>query len=641
MHHSKKLVLLIYVAIIVLLATSTLLTTSIYNSWWFVSIWVIIALLILCAIVKFKLWHRLPSMLLHCSLLFILMGAGVTYTFGEKGHIVLAPGDETSQFILEETLTPSSLPITLKLDSFVISYHPASKIPRNYTSYLSINGQEYQVSVNKILKIDGYRIYQTSYNNQGETILSVNHDPWGIAITYGGYIMFCIATILLLFSKNGRFRSHLRKASMIIAFMCVSTFSANASSIKGVPLNDANQMSRRQVLYNGRIAPFNTLAVDFVKKITGNTTYAGLSSEQVVASWVLYPESWAKQPFILVESESLQQKLGANSKYLSYDQFFTTDGEYRLKKIHEESQDCYNRDILEVDEKVELIFMLINNQLIKPLPNDVPPLSDLRIEAEIMYNSIPFAKIYFMLTLTIAILFLGFVIVKRKLFPYMVVVAFLLMLFQTVGYVMKWYIIQNIPLSNGPETMHFLSIMIIVIALCISRRNIYVLPLSMLLSGFFALVAHIGNMSSTITPIILVLDSPWLCIHVSVIMISYALLVLIMLISLIAICVKGERLRLMWLNKALLYPGVLLLGVGIFLGAVWANVSWGRYWGWDPKEVWALITLIIYALALHSEIIPRYHNPLFFHYFCVIAFISVLITYFGVNYFLGGLHSYA
>lgn len=641
MHHSKKLVLLIYVAIIVLLATSTLLTTSIYNSWWFVSVWVIIALLIICAIIKFKLWHRLPSMLLHCSLLLILIGAGVTYVFGEKGHIMLAPGDETSQFILEETLTPSSLPITLKLDSFVISYHTASEIPRDYTSYLSINGHEYKVSVNKILKINGYRIYQTSFNNQGETILSVNHDPWGIAITYGGYIIFGIATLLLLFSKNGRFRSYMRKASMIVVLMCVSAISANASSIKGVPLNDANQMSRRQILYNGRIVPFNTLAVDFVKKITGNATYAGLSPEQVVASWVLYPEDWAKQPFILVESESLKQKLGTNEKYLSYNQFFTPDGEYLLKKIHEDSQDCFNRDILEVDEKVELIFMLINNQLIKPLPEDVTPLSDLRIEVEIMYNNIPFVKIYFMLALTMAILFLGLVIVKKRLFRYMVGVAFLLMLFQTVGYVMKWYIIQHIPLSNGPETMHFLSIMIIVIALCIYKRNIYVLPLSMLLSGFFGLVAHIGNTSSTITPIMPVLDSPWLCIHVSVIMISYALLALIMLISVIAICIKNERLRLMWLNKALLYPGVLLLGVGIFLGAVWANVSWGRYWGWDPKEVWALITLIIYALALHSEIIPRYRNPMFFHCFCIIAFLSVLVTYFGVNYFLGGLHSYA
>jgi hypothetical protein len=91
----------------------------------------------------------------------------------------------------------------------------------------------------------------------------------------------------------------------------------------------------------------------------------------------------------------------------------------------------------------------------------------------------------------------------------------------------------------------------------------------------------------------------------------------------------------------LLYPAVFLLAAGIFIGAVWANVSWGRYWGWDPKEVWALITLLVYAAALHSSSLPRFRRSLFFHTFCVAAFLTVLITYFGVNFLLGGMHSYA
>ena len=99
--------------------------------------------------------------------------------------------------------------------------------------------------------------------------------------------------------------------------------------------------------------------------------------------------------------------------------------------------------------------------------------------------------------------------------------------------------------------------------------------------------------------------------------------------------------RLQVISRIILYPAVFLLAIGIFIGAVWANVSWGRYWGWDPKEVWALITMLVYALALHPASLPWFRRPVFFHVFSIIAFFSVLITYFGVNFLLGGMHSYA
>ncbi len=95
------------------------------------------------------------------------------------------------------------------------------------------------------------------------------------------------------------------------------------------------------------------------------------------------------------------------------------------------------------------------------------------------------------------------------------------------------------------------------------------------------------------------------------------------------------------LSRLMLYPAVFLLAAGIFIGAVWANVSWGRYWGWDPKEVWALVTMIIYSYGLHVRNFPLFGRPLLFHIFCIVAFITVIVTYFGVNFFLGGMHSYA
>ena len=129
-------------------------------------------------------------------------------------------------------------------------------------------------------------------------------------------------------------------------------------------------------------------------------------------------------------------------------------------------------------------------------------------------------------------------------------------------------------------------------------------------------------------------------------MFSYALFGLIALISFhgTLLCVRSETEKaeaLAALSHLLLYPAVFLLCIGIFIGAVWANVSWGRYWSWDPKEVWALITMLVYAAPLHFTSLKKFQSPKFFHLYCLLAFLSVLITYFGVNFLLGGMHSYA
>ena len=102
-----------------------------------------------------------------------------------------------------------------------------------------------------------------------------------------------------------------------------------------------------------------------------------------------------------------------------------------------------------------------------------------------------------------------------------------------------------------------------------------------------------------------------------------------------------QIIRLQIISHIILYPAVFLMAAGIFIGAIWANVSWGRYWGWDPKEVWALITMLVYAAALHPASLSSFRRPMFFHWFAVIAFLSVLVTYFGVNFIMGGMHSYA
>ena len=144
-------------------------------------------------------------------------------------------------------------------------------------------------------------------------------------------------------------------------------------------------------------------------------------------------------------------------------------------------------------------------------------------------------------------------------------------------------------------------------------------------------------------PLLPVLRSPFFSIHIATIVTAYALLLGMLVVGIIAILkpkdtARTERLK--GLSTAMLYPAVALLAMGIFIGAVWANVSWGNYWSWDPKEVWALITLIIYAAPLHGKLWKSFDKSLFFHIYSILAFLSVLFTYFGVNLLLGGVHAY-
>jgi cytochrome c biogenesis factor len=156
----------------------------------------------------------------------------------------------------------------------------------------------------------------------------------------------------------------------------------------------------------------------------------------------------------------------------------------------------------------------------------------------------------------------------------------------------------------------------------------------------FITVVAVGFYISRINPMTPVLRTPFLAVHVSLIMVAYLLLLIITVGSVVACFSDKWRIPLYRWNKHLLYPAIFLLMAGIFVGAVWANVSWGRYWGWDAKETWALITLFVYAFPLHGASLSCFSRPSFFHRYCVWAFLAVLMTSLGVTFLLGGLHSY-
>ncbi len=275
--------------------------------------------------------------------------------------------------------------------------------------------------------------------------------------------------------------------------------------------------------------------------------------------------------------------------------------------------------------------------------------SDSRLSFELAYNTLNSLRWPVMLYLTVSLLLAILYVIgicDRQGVIASRVLAVLMLLHISVLLVLRWVVSGHIPLSNGFETMQFLAFSVLVVTLLLQRKFRIILGFGPLLASFALLVAMIGHGSPQITQLMPVLQSPLLSVHVMVIMFSYSLFGLITFIGIQGLVQSGrgniaKSESLAALSHFLLYPAVFLLTTGIFIGAVWANVSWGHYWTWDPKEVWALITMLIYMAPLHSSRLRAFDSAKFFHWYCVIAFLSVLITYFGVNFLLGGMHSYA
>ncbi|MDR1592630.1 MAG: cytochrome c biogenesis protein CcsA [Prevotellaceae bacterium] len=364
------------IALAVIMATATVVEkvfgreqaiTAIYGAWWFVAVWMITAASAAVYLVQKKIFKRKAAALLHIALLVILAGALVTFLTAERGALHIRQGQILNYYISDKDNARHPLPFNIKLLLFEVEHHPDSSEPADFISYLRVDGEVCRVSMNRIYRHKGYRLYQLEYDDDemGTTLL-LNHDPWGIPVTYTGYLLLAIAAVWLLFLRL---------------------------SWKGV----------------------TALALP------------------TVAVW--------------------------------------------------------------------------------------------------------------------------------------------------------FYISQ-------------------------------------------------------INPMTPVLRSPLLAIHVSIIMISYVLLLTAASVSGVALCSKRLAQRLLLFNRKLLYPALFLLAMGIFIGAIWANISWGRYWGWDSKETWALITLIVYAIPMHAGSLKAFGRPKFFHRYMLFAILAVAMTFLGVSFLMEGMHSY-
>ncbi len=287
--------------------------------------------------------------------------------------------------------------------------------------------------------------------------------------------------------------------------------------------------------------------------------------------------------------------------------------------------------------------------------------SQSKIDAEILYNR---WMIFFRLAIAYGIIGLIMIVLTfvaifkdnktlRIILNFFVGVIFIGFLLQTFGLGLRWYISGHAPWSNGYESMIYIGWVTILAGLLFSRRSKMTIAATTLLASIILFVAHLSWMDPEITNLVPVLKSYWLTIHVSVITASYGFLALGALLgffNLILMIMKTPKNRLIMIehikelttiNKRTLIVGLYMLALGTFIGGVWANESWGSYWGWDPKEAWALVSILVYSFIAHMRYIPGLKSRFTFNLASIIGFFSILMTYFGVNYYLPGLHSYA
>lgn len=655
-----------------------------YGSWWFMVMMAVVAVGALFAIVQGKMWKRPPVLLVHAAVVVILLGGALTTWTGLKGEMTLMPGVRTTSVEVGDGAT-ATLPFEMELRNFEVVPYPGTHTPMDFVSHVVVEGQTYDISMNHILRHRGYRFYQADYGDDGSSVLSVSRDPWGIGVTYCGYAMLLLGLLGLLVSPGEHFRQLLRGA--VVAMLLLVPAAANASD--GVPPTlpraTADKMGRMYVLYKGRVCPLQTFAKDFTTKLTGNATYRGLTPEQVISGYLFYYSDWQDEPCIKIKGADeleLASRSSVNDLRVFEDMPITPHSGKNLRAAN---------------EKYSLVRMIISGKGLKLFPvegqwygqNDELPMSvaddeyifirrwqsycqelvvnkdyeeldrlfdktrqyqtgrfeenPVRTRAERLYNTLTTGRWLAMTCITLGLLFFAYSLVqqrRQKRIPRglktltVALVSVLTALFIAI-FILRWIAGGHVPMAGGFDSMNLMSIVIGLLALLLCRRHTMALPAGMLAIGFCQLVAMMSGSNPPVTNLMPVLNSPLLTLHVAVIMCAYALFFFVAMGGVAGLFADTEGYRR--LNTLLLYPAVTLLALGIIIGAVWANISWGSYWSWDPKEVWALITLIVYALPLHREVLRR---PWAFHLYCVLAFLSVIITYFGVNLLLGGMHAY-
>ena len=654
----KKTLFALYVLVIVCMAAATVVEkysgtdfvrSNVYGAWWFSLLWAVLT----AAGVVYFLRHRCKSwsgIALHLSFVVILVGAFVTHVSSERGTVHLRQGAYISTCVMYDRHNQpydAQMPFQMRLDRFDVQYHEGTDAAEDYVSQFTIidHGKQYsgKVSMNRIFRYGAMRFYQSSYDNDmlGASV-SFNSDPIGIPLTYTGYALLFFSLVYMLFDPHGAYRkllrlSHLKKGLMMMALL----FALGSSSAEAhvLPKESADRFGRLMVLHNSRICPLQTLADDFTKNLYGKASYNGYTPEQVLTGWMFYADDWMQEPMLRLKGAEMRDRLQL-PEYVPVSQFFNSAmGGYTLGPYVQEyyggNHDAFHSQVAAIDNKIQLIMELRSGSLLKLFPYTHKGKTTWFAPTDDLPNAMDREHQQFVRSIC---LLLGDCALASDYTQMDAVVGKMLKYQQKNGgasmpsdrRVAAERIYNRIPFAT------------ILFMLCLAMG---------IISFLYAIIRMCredngaNNVGTDADP---VLNSPLLSVHVSIIMMGFAMLsftfisgLTALLLRLVSRTAQPKMVQLQQLSLVFLYPALAALGIGIFIGAIWANVSWGEYWGWDPKEVWALITFMIYAIPLHARSVAQLRRPTAFHLFMTLAFLTLVMTYFGVNYFLGGMHSYA
>jgi cytochrome c-type biogenesis protein CcsB len=700
---------------------------------------------------------RWGLLLMHFSFIIILSGALTTHLFGKEGMLRLRQGERKNQIEVRTNRGHSmiTLPFEVELVQFTLTRYPGSASPSSYESELLIHvdgtTRHELVYMNNVLDVKGYRFFQASYDPDEEgTILSVNQDVAGRTITYAGYLLLFIGSILCLVEKNGRIRTlfrqlnKLKKTSGLLLIALLFGFPLQASANEtpasmvdavqrlAVPPAHAERFGALPVQSaRGRIIPVNTFSSEILRKLHHDTRYGKLNSDQFLLSLLAIPKMWMRVPLITNSNDILSDYFGLPLKECAYMDLFRDDGTYKLQEKLDEAyrkipanRSGFDKDIIKLDEKANSRHQLFGQGLIRLFPkendpdhrwyapgddlsgfngqdslfvsnafhwylsevqaaltsgdwsrpdeilgmistyqtakNNVPEFDKEKIALELKYNKleiyrrcqIAYLSLGGLLLLFSFLLFFKDTSWIRWTIRGLGIAVLIVFHFQMLGMSMRWKIGGYAPFSNTYETMVLMAWAMALAGIIFARKSPITLSLGTLFAGIILFVSGLNWMDPQISPLVPVLKSPWLLFHVAILMKAYGFFGISCLLGLVNLLImvlnrKGKHAvytitikELSIINEIALIIGLLLMTLGTFMGAVWANESWGRYWGWDPKETWALITMIVYAIVIHLRLLRKWYSLWLLNLCSVLAFTSVLMTYFGVNYFLSGMHSY-
>ncbi len=700
-------------------------------------------------------------------------------------------GENIAPFMLGETRFALdwgsrvvALPFFIELKDFQLDRYAGSMSPSSYASEVVVidskNNVEkpYKIFMNNVLDYGGFRFFQSSYDlDEQGTILSVNRDPGKIP-TYIGYTMLVIGLLWEFFAKNGRFvrlSNYLKSQNLAIVFAAGLSMSMPLYA-SGENINDTEQMTQNiesqnphmqgeleippitneSILdliknlkekskehserfgkllvqdFGGRMKPVDTLAMEYVHKMTKKDGFLGLNNMELFLGMMVYPNEFKKVKMLALSTPKLKEVIGVSQeeKYIAFEDLFV-GGTYKLGNYLEEAnrkkpamRDKFDKDVINVDERVNVAYLIYTAQALRILPsfsgegdkwfapsdaiasfdkesasqlqklfgayfnsfhyglvenkwenadlaldalekiqqkfgaNLIPPQT--QIDLEIFLNHYNLFKNLMPLYLVCGILLFAVVLVQIFRHKKADVLASrvlywaisLLVLLHATALGVRWYVGGHAPWSNAYESMIYIAFASGIAGVVFFKKSYLAQSMASFLAGISLFVAHLGFMDPQIGNLVPVLKSYWLNIHVSIITASYGFLGLCFMLGVLTLFLFIFRsakypeldrtiLTLHTINEMAMILGLAMLTIGNFLGGVWANESWGRYWGWDPKETWALISIVVYIVVLHARFMPKGDNPYVFASLSVIAFYSILMTYFGVNFYLSGLHSYA